>query len=84
MSETVAVIGGSMTKFGQRESWIRELLAEAGQACLADAGVPSDAVEHLYVSNMASGEFEGQTGVMNALVSDIAAEPAYTQRVGRW
>ena len=81
MSETVAVIGGSMTKFGQRESWIRELLAEAGQACLADAGVPSDAVEHLYVSNMASGEFEGQTGVMNALAHDLGLIPAYSQRV---
>jgi acetyl-CoA C-acetyltransferase len=81
MSETVAVIGGSMTKFGQREAWIRELLAEAGAACLDDAGVPSDAVEHLYVSNMASGEFEGQTGVMNALAHDLGLLPAYSQRV---
>ncbi|MCQ4332942.1 thiolase family protein [Natronomonas sp. F2-12] len=81
MSETVAVIGGSMTKFGQREAWIRELLADAGEACLDDAGVPSDAVEHLYVSNMASGEFEGQTGVMNALAHDLGLLPAYSQRV---
>jgi len=26
----VAVIEASMTKFGQRDAWIRELLAEAG------------------------------------------------------
>jgi len=77
----VAVIGASMTEFGRRDSWIRELLAEAGTACLEDAGVPSEAVEHLYVSNMASGEFEGQTGVPNALAHDLAAVPAYTQRV---
>ncbi len=81
MSETVAVIGGSMTKFGQRDEWICELLAEAGSECLTDAGVEPEAVEHLYVSNMASGEFEGQTGVMNALAHDLGLIPAYSQRV---
>lgn len=77
----VAVIGASMTEFGQRDVWIRELLSEAGRACLDDAGVSPDDVEHLYVSNMASGEFEGQTGVSNALAHDLAAIPAYTKRV---
>ncbi|PSP66257.1 3-ketoacyl-CoA thiolase [Halobacteriales archaeon QS_1_69_70] len=77
----VAVIGASMTQFGERDAWIRGLLAEAGRACLDDAGVDPHEVEHLYVANMASGEFEGQTGVPNALVSDLAATPAYTQRV---
>jgi len=81
MTDTVAVIGGSMTKFGQRDAWICGLLAEAASACLADGGVPPDAVEHLYVSNMASGEFEGQTGVMNALAHDLGLVPAYSQRV---
>ena len=79
--ERVAIIGASMTQFGQRDAWIRELLAEAGSACLADAGVAPDAVEHLYVSNMASGEFEGQTGIPNALAHDLAAVPAYTARI---
>ncbi|WP_226013039.1 thiolase C-terminal domain-containing protein [Halomicrobium salinisoli] len=77
----VAVIGSSMTQFGQRDAWIRELLAEAGEACLADAGVPTDEVDHLYVSNMASGEFEGQGGVMNALAHDLGLLPAYSERV---
>ena len=77
----VAVIGASMTTFGRREAWIRDLLAEAGAACLEDAGVASRELDHLYVANMASGEFEGQTGVHNALVQDLAATPAYTQRV---
>jgi len=81
MSESVAIIGGSMTKFGKRDEWILELLAEAGQACLADAGVHPSDVDHLYVSNMASGEFEGQTGVMNALAHDLGLIPAYSQRV---
>ncbi|MFB6070215.1 MAG: thiolase family protein [Halanaeroarchaeum sp.] len=79
--DRVAIIGASMTQFGERDAWIRDLLSEAGDEALADAGASPDDVEHLYVSNMASGEFEGQTGVMNALVHDLAAMPAYTQRV---
>jgi acetyl-CoA C-acetyltransferase len=81
MSTNVAVIGASMTKFGQREAWIRELLAEAGAKCLDDTGVAPETIEHCYVSNMASGEFEGMTGVPNALAHDLNCVPAYTQRV---
>ncbi|QDX41257.1 thiolase family protein [Salarchaeum sp. JOR-1] len=79
--DRVAVIGASMTRFGERDDWIRDLLAEAGDACLRDASVPSEAVEHVYVSNMASGEFEGQTGVSNMLAHDLGMVGAYTQRV---
>jgi acetyl-CoA C-acetyltransferase len=79
--ERVAVLSSAMTQFGERESWIRDLLAEAGGACLECAGVSPDDVEHCYVSNMASGEFEGQGGVMNALVQDLGLAPAYAQRV---
>ena len=78
---TVCIIGASMTDFGRRDAWIRALLAEAGSDCLDEAGVPPDAVEHLLVSNMASGEFEGQTGIMNALAHDLGLLPAYAQRV---
>ncbi|WP_336037679.1 thiolase C-terminal domain-containing protein [Halobacterium yunchengense] len=79
--DRVAIVGASMTQFGDRDAWVRELLAEAGDAALDDAGVPGGDVDHLYVSNMASGEFEGQTGVPNALAHDLDALPAYTQRV---
>jgi len=77
----VAIIGASMTKFGQRDAWLQSLLAQAGEECLDDAGVTPADVEHLYVSNMASGEFEGQTGVMNALAHDLGVLPAYSERV---
>ncbi|ADB61122.1 Propanoyl-CoA C-acyltransferase [Haloterrigena turkmenica DSM 5511] len=81
-AQDVAIIGASMTKFGQREDeWVLDLLAEAGLKCLADAGADAGDVDHLYVSNMASGEFEGMTGVMNALAHDLGAMPAYTQRI---
>ncbi len=79
--EDVAIIGAAMTEFGDREGWIRDLLVEAAEAGLADAGLDPDDPEHVYVANMASGEFEGQTGVANALVHDLNAMPAYTQRV---
>jgi acetyl-CoA C-acetyltransferase len=79
--ERVAIIGASMTQFGQRDAWLQELLAEAGQACLDDAGVSSDEIDHLYTANMASGEFEGQTGAMNYVAHDLAAMPSYTQRI---
>jgi acetyl-CoA C-acetyltransferase len=79
--ERVAIIGASMTQFGQRDAWLQELLAEAGTACLDDAGVSADELDHLYLSNMASGEFEGQTGSMNYLAHDLAAMPSYTQRI---
>jgi acetyl-CoA C-acetyltransferase len=54
----VAVIGASMTAFGEHDAWIRELLAAAARACLDDAEMAPSEVEQLYVSNMASGEFE--------------------------
>ncbi|ERH01684.1 MAG: acetyl-CoA acetyltransferase [Halonotius sp. J07HN6] len=79
--DRVAIVGASMTQFGQREGWIRELLAEAGQDCLADAAIDGDDLDHLYVSNMASGEFEGQTGIANAVAHDLDALPAYTARI---
>jgi acetyl-CoA C-acetyltransferase len=79
--DRVAIIGASMTKFGQREGWLSDLLAEAAIDCLDDANVEPSELEHLYTSNMASGEFEGQTGIMNMLAHDLGAMPAYTQRI---
>ena len=79
--DRVAIIGASMTPFGQREEWILDLLAEAGQEAMADAGIEGVDVEHLYVSNMASGEFEGQTGIMNAVAQDLNCLPAYAARI---
>ncbi|MFC7007229.1 thiolase family protein [Halalkalicoccus salilacus] len=79
--ERVAIIGASMTQFGQREGWLRDLLSEAAIDCLDDANVEPSELDHLYTSNMASGEFEGQTGIMNMLAHDLGAMPAYTQRI---
>ena len=79
--DRVAILGASMTPFGQRDEWILDLLAQAGQEAMADAGIEGSDVEHLYVSNMASGEFEGQTGIMNAVAHDLSCLPAYSARI---
>ncbi len=79
--DRVAIVGSAMTSFGEREAWILDLLVEAGDECLETTGVPPGAVDHCYVSNMASGEFEGQGGVMNALVHDLGLTPGYAGRV---
>lgn len=79
--DDVAILGASMTQFGERDGWLRDLLVEAGDACLRNGGVEASELDHLYVSNMASGEFEGQTGVSNMLAHDLGAVGAYTQRV---
>ncbi len=79
--DRVAVIASAMTQFGRREGWLRDLQSEAALACIDGAPLGPDDVEHLYVSNMAGGEFEGQTGLSNMLVHDIGAMPAYTARI---
>ena len=80
--DRIAIIGASMTQFGVREgSWIRDLLSEAAMGCIETTGISPRDIDHVYVSNMASGECEGQTGIMNALVHDIGAVPAYTARI---
>ncbi|MDY6779884.1 MAG: thiolase family protein [Halobacteria archaeon] len=79
--ERVVVVGTSMTEFGERDAWINDLLAQAAVDCLADADVSPDELDHVHVSNMASGEFEGTTGIANALVSEIGAHGAYAHRV---
>lgn len=77
----VALVGASMTQFGQRDAWISDLLVEAGQALIQGTDISRETIDHLYVSNMASGEFEGQTGIANMLAHDLGLLPAYTHRV---
>lgn len=77
----VAIIGTAMTEFGERDEWVVDLLTEAATGCLTAADVSAETLDHLYVSNMASGEFEGQTGVMNAVAAEIGAQPVYAERV---
>lgn len=73
---TVAVAGASMTQFGVREARLRDLLVEAGEACLADAGVDPRAVDHLYLAE-SGGAYESKGGLVNALKSDLGLGSAY-------
>ncbi len=66
----VAVVGIGQTKFG--ELWdksLRNLVVEAGNACLADCGMERKDVQSMYVGNMSAGRFAGQEHV-GALAAD--------------
>jgi len=77
---TVAIVGAAMTQFGQREAWLRELLAEAGAACLDDAGIGPEAVDHLLVAR-SSGDYEGDGGLMATVAGDLGLDPAHARCV---
>ncbi|MFP4628556.1 MAG: thiolase family protein, partial [Halobacteriales archaeon] len=79
--DDVACIATSMTDFGQRDEWVVDLAVEAALACLEGTPVAPADLDHVYLANMASGEFEGQTGVVNALMDDVGATGAYGARV---
>lgn len=76
----VAVVAYGLTKFGRLGVSVVDLLAQAGYAALQDAGSTAE-VEALLVANMSSGEFEGRSGIANAVVSELALEPAFTSKV---
>ncbi len=77
----VAVVALGLTKFGRHEGSVVNLLAEAGHRALQDASVDPDEVDAVLVGNMSSGEFEGKSGIHNALVSELALEPAFASKV---
>ena len=57
----VAVIGIGKTRFGAfTDRDIRSLAVEAGEKCLADAGVRPDQVDAFYLGNFAGPSFVGQ------------------------
>ena len=79
--DRVAIVGAAMTRFGNRSGWVADLLTEATEATIADAGIDRDQIDHVYVANMASGEFEGQAGIANRLVHDCQLIDAYCARI---
>ncbi len=66
----VAVIGVGQTKFGEHwDKSLRNLVVEAGNACLADCGMARKDVQSMYVGNMSAGRFAGQEHI-GALAAD--------------
>jgi len=78
----VAIAGASMTRFGERDAWLRDLLATAGDRCLADAGVAPGTVDHLYLA-VSSGSYQAGGGLMNALAADLGLSPAHAEGVSQ-
>ncbi len=78
---SVAVVGCGMTKFGRSDKDVVSLLAEASLVAMDDAGLDGARFEDVFVGNMASGEFEGISGLANLLVSELGLEPARAMKV---
>lgn len=70
-----------LTKFGKHRRSVVDLLSEAGHRALRDCTADPEEVDALLVANMSSGEFEGRSGIANALVSELALEPAFASKV---
>ncbi|MCJ2520784.1 MAG: thiolase family protein [Candidatus Thermoplasmatota archaeon] len=77
----VAVVAYGLTKFGKHGGSVVDLLSEAGYRALQDATSSVSEVDALLVGNMSSGEFEGRSGIANAVVSELALEPAFASKV---
>jgi acetyl-CoA C-acetyltransferase len=57
----VAIVGVGKTAFGAfPDRGLKSLAVEAGQACLADAGVSASKIEAFYLGNFAGPSFVGQ------------------------
>jgi acetyl-CoA acetyltransferase len=77
----VAIVGVGVTKFGKHEKNVIQLLADASLAALKDSRTEEERFDEVFVGNFASGEFEGKTGIANALTSDLALEPAFASKI---
>lgn len=77
----VAIVGSGVTKFGRSDKTVVDLLTEASLAAMAEAGPDRTRFDSVFVGNMASGEFEGISGLANLLVSELGLEPASAMKV---
>ncbi len=77
----MAVVSYGLTRFGKHGGSVVDLLAEAGHGALQSSSVDPTEVDALLVGNMSSGEFEGRSGIANALISELALEPSFASKV---
>ena len=72
----VAVVGVSMTRFG--EHWnlsLRDLATEAGRLALEDAKLHGSDIQALYIGNMSAGRFIGQEHLAALAVDHAGLTP---------
>ena len=53
----VAILGGGMTRFGKLDDGLLQLLVKASMKAFEDSKTSDSEFDHVYVGNMASGEF---------------------------
>ncbi|HLC76618.1 MAG TPA: thiolase domain-containing protein [archaeon] len=67
----VAVVGVGQTEFGERwDKSLRDLIVEAGNMALNDAGIDRKGVQSLFIGCMSSGRYTGQEH-LGALAADV-------------
>jgi acetyl-CoA C-acetyltransferase len=78
----VAILGAGMIPFGRRdEDTLVDMLSAASLRALDDAGLGDQAVDAVYVGNMAAGLFNHQSSVASALVDRLSLLPAAADTV---
>ena len=61
---SVSVIGIGETKFGKLQDYtLRDLIREAGQKAIADAGIEKERIQALYIGNYNGGSLCGQSTI---------------------
>lgn len=77
----VAIIGQGMTDFKNKENGLVEMASEASLEAIRDSNTELEDFDAIYFANMASGVFNGQTGVASALADRISLLPADAHRI---
>lgn len=68
---SVSIIGIGETKFGKYpDKSLRDLISEAGEAAIKDAGIEKERIQALYLGNFAGQQLAHQ-GFMSALASEV-------------
>ncbi|MCE9500466.1 MAG: acetyl-CoA acetyltransferase, partial [Leptospira sp.] len=76
----VAIIGAYETEHGNhKDKFLRELVTEAGNGAIRDAGIDRKEIEAVYVGNYAGSEFNNQNTMASyvATVLAIGNVPAF-------
>ena len=82
LAADISVTGVGMTRFSNEdERSLLELLTVAADRALKDAAASSESIDSLHVGNAAAEAFNGQSGLSNALASQMGITDADTKRI---
>jgi acetyl-CoA C-acetyltransferase len=69
--QKIGIINGAQTKFGEHwDKSLAQLIQEAGQETLKNAGINKNQIQKIFIGNMAGGRFVGQDHI-GALAAEV-------------